>query len=176
MQESKLIIRWYQEPWVWFIAILLLTAVTAALFMTWLAMRNTPAEIGSEWYQEGALAKREREQAAVVQQINLHGELTITTEGKLQLTLQQDKAPTAEQAKLVDATELILFLEHPVNPQLDQKITLKRTAHYLYTGQINQKAMHGRYNLLIRPDKDKWYISGKGYFPTTGVKLTPDMS
>lgn len=168
--------RWFREPWAWFNLVLLLIAVVCASVMSVIAIQHTPAEIGSRWYKEGVLAKRERQQGVLINQLHLQGELGIASAGQITFKMQYDeKLATKDTLKEVDVSELKLYIEHPTNPDLDQTITLKRTDRGQYSGQL-QSEISGKRRLLVSPASDLWYLTSQAYFPLAGnLMFTPEM-
>lgn len=167
---------WYREPWAWFNLVLLTLAIVCASVMSIVAIQHTPAEIGSRWYKEGVLAKRERQQEVLINQLHLQGELGISQSGQITFDMQYDaKLATQERMKEVNVNELQLYIEHPTNPEFDQTITLKRTAVNQYTGQL-QGQLSGKRRLLISPVSDLWYLTSQAYFPAAKkLTFTPEM-
>lgn len=167
--------RWYQEPWAWFNLILLSVAVIAACYMTALAISHTPAELDARWYKEGVLAKQQRHEAHYIQQINLHGELSILANRSVNFTLMTDQVSLPiEQRSNIRPDELTLYIEHPVNPALDQTIKLSKVNDGRYVGQL-AIPLSGKRHLLISPVNEAWYLKSDGYFPSAAkVIFTPN--
>lgn len=168
---------WYQEPWVWFNLLLLSTAIICASWMSILAIRHSPAEIGSRWYNDGALAKRERHQEALISAINLHGQLTFSANGSVTFFLQHDPVDqTQAVSREIDVHTLSLYIEHSTSPEFDQVIKLGKVSEFTYSGKLD-KPMRGKRRLLISPASDRWYLTASGYFPASlPINLTPEMS
>tara|TARA_R110000868_G_scaffold242940_4_gene498618 strand:- start:910 stop:1437 length:528 start_codon:yes stop_codon:yes gene_type:complete len=174
--HSETVNYWYQEPWVWFILILLTVAIIAASAMSIVAIQHTPAEIGSRWYQEGALAKRERQQDSLIRSLHLSATLDIAQTGKVLLTMTHDKADAqTEDLKEINVNVLKLYIEHPTDPAQDQVVTLHRGANGQYEGNL-QARLSGKRRLLISPESDLWYVTSHGYFPVASITFSPDMS
>ncbi len=168
---------WYQEPWAWFNILLLTIAVVAASLMSVVAMRHSPAEIGSRWYNDGALAKRERHQEVMIGAIHLQGQLTLAEGGVVELTLRHDAIYSDNPVlKEIDAPALQLYIEHPTDPEQDQMIEMKRVDAEHYSGKL-RAALSGKRRLLISPDSDRWYLTASAYFPLANeLVFLPEMS
>ena len=167
--------RWYQEPWVWFNLILLTVAVIAASVMSIIAVRHTPAEIGSSWYQEGVLAKRERHQEALVAAMHLQALMNVSREGVIVVTLKHDHLAGKENQLILPAT-LTLYIEHPFATEGDQVIILKHMKDDEFTGKL-KSALSGKRKLMLTSGDDSWFLMSSSYFPLSGpLTFLPVMS
>lgn len=166
---------WYQEPWVWFNLLLLSAAVIAASWMSVIAVRNSPAELGSRWYNDGALAKRIRHEEVMIGSVHLVGDLAVSVDGVLTLTLQHDTSASKQILDAVNVAALQLYIEHPTAPDQDEIIKLTRIKENIYSGKLTG-ALSGKRKLLISPDSDQWYLTASAYFPPVDhIKFLPEM-
>lgn len=165
---------WYQEQWVWFILLLLGAAIAGAVAMSVIAIKNSPAEIDSHWYQDGALTKQKRQQVKFIKNLHLYADLQVQ-QGDVNCQIRHDDAKlTREQTEILDAAELWLYIEHPIKPSLDQKVQLRRIAKQRYQGKL-ASPLSGKRHLLLSPTSELWYLTSQAYFPTRKIKFQPDV-
>lgn len=169
--------HWYREPWVWFNLVLLTAAIISASWMSILAVQHSPAEIGSRWYNDGALAKRERHQEVLISAIHLQGQLTVAADGSITFTMQHDTVADDQAINSeINPDNILLYIEHPTEPEQDQVIKLTRTQPLHYAGKLDH-ALSGKRRMLISPASDRWYLTAAGYFPVSQpLNFTPEMS
>ncbi len=159
---------WYREPWVWFIIILFLSAVSFAMVMTVIAIRHSPAELSAPWYRNGVMVKRQRQQEKWIVKLQLTAQLELTTAGRVDLVLHHPShALTKQQRQILSPNTLQLYCAHPINPGEDQTLLIHKVGEGKYQGNFTVYPKGKRY-IMLSPLGKSWYLTAKTHFPHSG--------
>lgn len=158
---NKKITPWYKEFWAWVAILLPASVIIACFFTVRIAFQNADSVVDASWRKNGLSVEKKIEQETAANLLGLEAALSISRKtGAVLLTLSSQLKTKAVEKKLNALSELTLSLEHPTQPQYDQKIDLKKTSKGLFKGEIHQFYSGVRYATLASK-QGAWQLKSK---------------
>ncbi len=156
--------RWYQEPWVWLLISLPMTAVIGGMITIYLAVTTSDGLVVDDYYKRGKAINVDLARDTTAARHNLRADIDLDLRNNhVQLFLQGDLEPLPGT--------LTLSLLHPTQAGYDQVLQLQHAGDGVYSGAINEV---GRGNWYLQLETVEWRLSGSMQIPHKGkVVLVP---
>lgn len=146
--------RWFQEPLVWLVISLPLSAVVAGFYTLWLAVRSADGLVVDDYYREGLAINRELARDERATALGLEASILLTA---TRFDLQLSAATTSTLP-----AQLKVQLLHPTRRGLDRTLLLNATAPGHYASQLTPLPA-GRWHVLI--EHADWRLSQRVLLP-----------
>lgn len=124
--------RWFQEPLVWLVVSLPLSAVLAGFWTLWLAVRSADGLVVDDYYRQGLAINRELARDERSLALGLNAEISLSPT-RLDLRLRAHDPATLPE-------HLQVQLIHPTRQGLDRKLLLNATAPGIYGSALSALA------------------------------------
>lgn len=121
--------RWFQEPLVWLVISLPLSAVVAGFYTLWLAVRSADGLVIDDYYRQGLAINRELARDQRTAALGLRANISLS---KDHIDLQLSASDTA-----ILPAQLKLQLLHPTRSGLDRQVLLTATAPGHYASRLS---------------------------------------
>lgn len=141
---------WYRHFWPWMIIGILGWGVVSSAITLTVAVRNPPQMMDGDYAELGKLLVDTHERADRARQLGLNGTLSFAHD---HWRLELDSSAAGE----VDET-LLLLVRHPVDPDRDRQVLLRREARGRYTAAAAPVPARGR--VIVSDPAQSWWISG----------------
>lgn len=183
MTEQETSKPWYREFWAWFILAPLISSVILSSIMVTTAVKHGDDQVTVDYYKKGRMINQDLAQVDVARAKGIRADVQFDLElGDLTLAL------AATDAGYQLPQQLTLFMEHPIDENLDRVIVLREFAPGNYRADLNRKPNYRWYLRLLpgdasqpvdiderakQVDPDTWRLNGEIDFQSTaGVLLT----
>lgn len=165
MAESK---RWYQEPYVWLLISLPLSAVVAGFYTLYLAIVSDDGLVADDYYKRGKEINRVLKRDQVAASLGLSADTRFDFDlGKIVVNLKNRSAFKAP-------AQLSLRLLHATRAGYDQSLVLQRLPDGKYFG-LYQSLVPGRW--YVQLETEEWRLSGQLVMPAeSNASLVPNLS
>ena len=151
-------VRWYREPWVWFMIVFPAAAVIGGMITIYLAVTTSTGLVVDDYYKRGKAINLDLARDEAAMQYGLTAALTLDMqENRVQLVLASNSD--------IQPAELRLSVLHPTQPGHDQLIRLTPIAAKTYRGGL-QVLKDGHWYLQL--EADDWRLSGSVTIPISG--------
>ncbi|MEZ5542050.1 MAG: FixH family protein [Pseudomonadota bacterium] len=148
--------RWYQEPWVWLLIALPLTAVVGGMITIYLAVTTSDGLVVDDYYERGKAINQDLARDDAARRYGLSANLVLYQGNTLRLQLSAINGNWPETVSL--------SLLHPTRAGHDQAVRLRHTGAGSYQGTIEPPAEGHWY---IQLEADDWRLSGTLQVPQT---------
>lgn len=161
--------RWYQEPYVWLLLAIPLSAVVVGMIMLWLALHSEHGLVVDDYYKRGLEINRTLQRDIVARQHGLNAIVKFSTDFR-NVHVTVHAAPEFDYPQAIQ-----LGLYHATRSGLDRKLSLSRSSDKGYSGNLPD-LVPGRWYLTLW--SGQWRLTGVVRWPTESVSLTflPDHS
>ncbi len=158
--------NWKQEPLVWLLIGIPLTAVIMGVVMMTLAIQSYSGLVVDDYYKKGKQINRVIARDRFAWELGLVAGLTLAEDG---IEIRFD--PSVSH---VPGDQIELSLVHATRPGLDQQLLLERRDTRLYRGQLRLEG-EGRWNVSLQTAD--WRITGSIQYPQQNqARLQPNYS
>jgi hypothetical protein len=159
---------WYQEPYVWLLIALPLSAVVAGFYTLYLAIVSNDGLVADDYYKRGKeinlVLKRDQAAASLGLSANTQFDYDL---GKIVVNLKK-------QSGYQVPDQLSLRLLHATRAGYDQTLVLQRLPDGQYFG-LYKSLVPGRWYLQL--ETDTWRLNGHLTIPSeNSVSLAPNLS
>jgi len=141
---------WYREPWPWILMAGPVAAVVAGVITLWIAVTHQDALVADDYYKRGLAINQTLEKERQAAALGLAGQLQVGADGLRVRVVLDGQA---------EAPRLVLRLAHATVADLDQKITLERSAGGWYEGML-AAPLNGRWKVLLEDAQGAWRLTG----------------
>lgn len=161
--------NWKQEPLVWLLIAIPLSAVIMGVVMITLAIQSYSGLVVDDYYKKGKQINRVIARDKFAYELGLAAGLQFATDGMVEVRFDPE-------VQFVPGEQIELSLIHTTKPGLDQTLLLDKIDTYLLTGKLDLKG-EGRWNIYLQtPD---WRLTGSLQHPQKAVaqllpNYTPD--
>lgn len=147
--------HWWQEPMVWLIIGLPLSAVVASLFTWWIAADGADPLVAEDYYKQGMAITQTLDKEARAASLGLGMQLRVEG-GELRGHLhgRLDSYPD----------RLLLTLVHPTRDERDVDIVLIATDQGEYRAPLPLLPA-GQRRLILQPEDRQWRLTGRVSLP-----------
>ncbi|HMW16359.1 MAG TPA: FixH family protein [Accumulibacter sp.] len=143
---------WYREPWPWLLMLGPLVVVVAGLYTAYLAVISNDGLVADDYYKQGLEVNQQSMRDRRAAELGIEAQLVVNGNGdRLRVYLRAD--PTTSLPN-----ELILRLNHPTQPGLDQRVTLTADGGGVFSGRLTP--FSGRRHLIIEDTQKQWRLLG----------------
>ena len=157
---------WKQEPLVWLLIGIPLSAVIMGVVMITLAIQSYSGLVVDDYYKKGKQINRVIARDKFAWELGLAAGLTLE-QGRIEVSFDPS-------VSYVPGDRIELSLVHATRPGLDQQVLLERGDTRLYRGQL-QLAGEGRWNVSLQTAD--WRITGSMQYPQQNrIRLQPNYS
>ncbi len=145
---------WYKQFWPWFLIILPLTVVGAAIETYRLATDNKPDMVVDHYYEVGQSINADLARLRAAKALHINADIT-QSGNNLSIKLHNFETKSA----------IKLSLHHSAFAQRDITKMLTANADGTYHF-VNSKLLDGKWRIRIEPFNKKWRIQKTIFFPT----------
>ncbi len=157
---------WKQEPLVWLMIGIPLSAVIMGIVMLTLAIQSYSGLVVDDYYKKGKQINRVIARDRFAWELGLDAALSFD-QGLVEIRFD----PSVSH---VPGDQIELSLVHATRPGLDQRLLLERRDTRLYRGQL-ELVGEGRWNVALQTED--WRITGSMQFPDQQrIRLQPNYS
>jgi len=154
--ETEEIKPWYRQPWAWFILTPLITVVISCSVMVSIAFKHADDVVIDNYYKEGRMINQRLDEDVAAKALGIKGQLKVDGEvGELLLTISSNK-PLAQN--------MLVYFDHPLETDLDQKFVLTEVAPGYYRADIESRLQY-RWYIRIEPkvmdESLRWRVVGE---------------
>jgi len=151
---------WYSQFWLLFVMFLPFCAIVFSITGLILAFKYVDPLVNKKWYQEGIDVNEFIKKDLFAKHLNIN--ITVVQNCKNEKIYIYIKS---NNSKLIEASDcLILELEHPINPDLDITINLKKNNYGFYDGTL-LNSIDGYRNFVLFQKDYKWRMTSQVRFP-----------
>ena len=161
--------NWKQEPMVWLLIAIPLSAVIMGVVMMTLAIQSYSGLVVDDYYKKGKQINRVIARDKFAYELGLAAGINFVRDGMVEVRFNPE-------VQFVPGDRIELSLVHATKPGLDQTLLLDKIDTYLLTGKLDLQG-EGRWNLYLQtPD---WRLTGSLQHPQKSVaqllpNYTPD--
>jgi hypothetical protein len=159
--------RWYQEPYVWLLISLPLSAVVAGFYTLYLAIISDDGLVADDYYKRGKEINRVLKRDEAATSLGLSAKTTFDFDhGRIVVNLKKKPDyPAPDQVNL--------RLLHATRAGYDQSLVLQRLPNGQYFG-LYKKLVPGHWYLHL--ETDVWRLTGQLKIPNEkAVNLAPSL-
>jgi hypothetical protein len=157
--------NWKQEPLVWMLIAIPLSAVIMGVVMITLAIQSYSGLVVDDYYKKGKQINRVLARDQLAYELGLTAGFSLETEGKVEIRFDP-------KVQFIPGDTIELKLIHATVPGLDQQLDLRKTDTHLLRGEL-KLAGEGRWNLFLQTED--WRLTGSLQYPEqTSAKLLPN--
>ncbi|GAB2197650.1 FixH family protein [Sessilibacter sp. MAH4] len=139
-QPEKSSNPWYKESWAWFLLIPLIASVILSSIMVTTAFKYGDDVITDDYYKKGRLINQSLEQVEHAYEMGVTARIAFDfLTGEVNIVMTKDSGDELPSV-------LYLYLDHPVDENLDQVLEMKEFAPFNYRADLD------------RPLKNRWYL------------------
>ena len=161
--------NWKQEPMVWLLIAIPLSAVIMGVVIITLAINSYSGLVVDDYYKKGKQINRVIARDKFAYELGLAAGIRFANDGTVEVRFNPE-------VQFVPGDRIELSLIHATKPGLDQTLLLDKIDNYLLTGKLDLQG-EGRWNLYLQsPD---WRLTGSLQHPKKAVaqllpNYTPD--
>ena len=157
--------NWKQEPLVWMLIAIPLSAVIMGVVMITLAIQSYSGLVVDDYYKKGKQINRVLARDQLAYELGLAAGFNLETEGKVEIRFDP-------RVQFIPGDTIELKLIHATVPGLDQQLDLRKTDTHLLRGELKLPG-EGRWNLFLQTED--WRLTGSLQYPEqTSAKLLPN--
>ncbi len=151
---------WWQEPMVWLIIALPITAIIGSMITLWYATDKPDPLVSEHYYKDGLGIHQHNQQAQLAQSLGLVADITVKQPGTLEIRLSGRYAEPPRS--------LLLLLVHPTDSAQDIHIEALGFAAGQYRTHLPSLPA-GKRRLIIEPSDHVWRLAGDWELPFQGT-------
>ena len=157
--------NWKQEPLVWLLIAIPLSAVIMGIVMLTLAIQSYSGLVVDDYYRKGKQINRVLARDRFAYELGLAADITLQGDGTVEVRFDQG-------VQVIPGDKIELALVHATRPGLDRSLQLEKVDTYLLAGSLDLQG-EGRWNLFLHtPD---WRLTGSLQYPKQSVaELLPN--
>jgi uncharacterized protein len=157
---------WWQEPMVWLIMVLPLSAVLGGLTSVWIASKNADSLVTEGYTKQGFTVQQSLEQDRVAARLGFTAHLQ-TVNGTVNVRLTHTRADAALPSRLH------LTLAHPTEASMDVTVVMLPAGSDLYQGAMPTLPAGVRH-VMLEAREQGWRLQGNWDTPFKGIlELVP---
>ena len=157
--------NWKQEPLVWMLIAIPLSAVVMGIVMITLAIQSYSGLVVDDYYKKGKQINRVLARDRLAHELGLAAGMKLLDDGRLEVRF--DPA-----VKVIPGDSIELNLVHATIPGLDQTLRLNKEDIRLFSAELILPGS-GRWNLYLQTED--WRLTGSLYYPQQSeTKLLPN--
>ena len=150
---------WYKQFWPWFLIILPLCAVAAAISTFIIATDNKPNMVVDDYYQRGKAINADLSLIRAAKKLGINADVQ-QSDNNLSITLNN----------VNDKSAITLYLHHATLTKRDLVKVLTADGNGVYLFE-NDKPLAGKWRIRIEPFDKKWRIEDPIFFPIQGFNV-----
>lgn len=150
---------WYTQFWPWFLILLPLSVVVAAISTFVIATDNKPNMVVDDYYKKGKAINVDLSLIRRAKELGINASVT-QSENNLSIVLNN----------VSDKSAITLYLHHATLARRDlvQMLTANADGVYIFE---NKKPLAGKWRIRIEPFDKKWRIEDPIVFPIQGFNV-----
>lgn len=157
--------NWKQEPLVWMLIAIPLSAVIMGVVMITLAIQSYSGLVVDDYYKKGKQINRVLARDRLAYELGLSAGFTLQDGDKFEIRFDPSVG-------FIPGDSIELKLVHATMPGLDQSFQLSRADTHLLRGEINLPG-NGRWNLVLQTGD--WRLIGSLQYPSQSqAELLPN--
>ena len=150
---------WYKQFWPWFLIILPLCVVVAAISTLVIATDNKPDMVVDDYYKKGKAINVDLSLIRHAKELGITANVT-QSENNLSVVLNN----------VADKSAITLYLHHATLAKRDLAKMLTANANGVYLFE-NDKPLDGKWRIRIEPFDKKWRIEQPIIFPSKAFTI-----